>query len=324
MIFNPRQQFYRALFLRARHAARRFVTHRVNVRAREIGWRPIALRWRKRGKHLGNVIIRRAAGSIKFLSFPQSHFHFANYQIHRGSKNISRNSVLSTRVFDTRIIRELPEGKGEDSIRTSRVFLDNHFHRSSGDLNQSTRTSRDVQTPNWSNSKLTKADATQSQLQRPSKFLFSRPAVTGLRPFSTKADGASPFRTQSRVQQHWRLMPGAQSRNEQNSRTDDRAQTRRSALQFYRAEELFWRRVSKTTTEINECVRHLESIEPADRPSLRSTSNQPGAVDMARVMEQVAAMPITKLHPALIDRLANDVIRRVEQRVRIERERRGL
>jgi hypothetical protein len=33
---------------------------------------------------------------------------------------------------------------------------------------------------------------------------------------------------------------------------------------------------------------------------------------------------ITALDPALLDRLTDDVIRRVERRVRIERERRGV
>ncbi len=324
MISNARKQFYRALFLRARDAARRFVPHRVTVRAREISWRPIVLRWRKRGKHLRNGIIRRAATSTKFLFLPQSHFHFANYQIHRSSTNISPESVSSTRVFDTRIIREQPRAKGEDSIRTSSVLLDYRSQRSSGDLNPSTRTPRDLQTPHWSNSKSTRSDATQFQLPRPSRFLFSRPAITDLRPFSTKAEVTPTLSTPSRVQRYWRLPDGARSRTHENSRREDRAQTTRSAPQLYRTEELVWRHVSKTTTEINDRVRHLETIEPSERPSVRSASNQQTAVDVARMMEQVAATPITKLHPALIDRLANDVIRRVEQRVRIERERRGL
>jgi hypothetical protein len=40
--------------------------------------------------------------------------------------------------------------------------------------------------------------------------------------------------------------------------------------------------------------------------------------------EPAAALAATTLHPQVLDRLAEDVIRRVERRVRIERERRGL
>jgi len=53
-------------------------------------------------------------------------------------------------------------------------------------------------------------------------------------------------------------------------------------------------------------------------------SSEQTAVEIARAIEAVKATPVTKLDPALMDRLANDVIRRIEQRVRIERERRGL
>jgi hypothetical protein len=43
----------------------------------------------------------------------------------------------------------------------------------------------------------------------------------------------------------------------------------------------------------------------------------------ARVADGAAAR-ITDLDPRLLDRVTDDVIRRVERRVRIERERRGL
>jgi hypothetical protein len=36
------------------------------------------------------------------------------------------------------------------------------------------------------------------------------------------------------------------------------------------------------------------------------------------------AVRLASLDPALVDRLADDVIRRVERRLRIERERRGI
>jgi hypothetical protein len=47
-------------------------------------------------------------------------------------------------------------------------------------------------------------------------------------------------------------------------------------------------------------------------------------IDPAPRSDAATAGLVTKLDPALMDRLANDVIRRMEKRVRIERERRGL
>lgn len=52
---------------------------------------------------------------------------------------------------------------------------------------------------------------------------------------------------------------------------------------------------------------------------------EPGtAVETSLPAASAAATRITSLDPALVDRLTDDVIRRVERRVRIERERRGI
>jgi hypothetical protein len=48
------------------------------------------------------------------------------------------------------------------------------------------------------------------------------------------------------------------------------------------------------------------------------------ARDAAEVPVRSAAVRYADFEPGLIDRLTNDVIHRVERRVRIERERRGL
>jgi hypothetical protein len=45
---------------------------------------------------------------------------------------------------------------------------------------------------------------------------------------------------------------------------------------------------------------------------------------MAAGSARAARVQISDLDPRLVDRLTDDVIRRVERRVRIERERRGL
>jgi hypothetical protein len=127
---------------------------------------------------------------------------------------------------------------------------------------------------------------------------------------------------QSRVLQQWPLPVTARSRSQIDAVLPAPG---RKLLppQYSRTEELIWRRVAKTTTDITERVRHQEVLDSTERGS-GSVANQQTAVDVARAIEAAAAIPITKLDPALMDRLANDVIRRVEQRVRIERERRGL
>jgi len=310
-----------ALFLPARDAARRFVPPRVKVKGGGNGWRPIVLRWRKRGKHLANVIVQRAAAGAKFVSWPQFHFHFANYQTHRSSTNISRAPGSSTRVFDRRIIRdELRAG-----VCPASASQDHFVYRSTPSINsalQPAAKQRQFEYAFLSASTSRAAHSVASHLFAPRKYLFSRPAVSSVRPFKPK--DAAPQGRQLRIVHYLSPLLLARSRPKSESALPRVAERKVLLPQYHRTEELVWRRVSKSTTEITERVRHLESIISSDGPSSRAASNEQTAVEVARAVEAVRAMPVTKLDPALMDRLANDVIRRVEQRVRIERERRGL
>jgi hypothetical protein len=64
------------------------------------------------------------------------------------------------------------------------------------------------------------------------------------------------------------------------------------------------------------------SVWPGRLP--RSAPQPETAVETALPAASAPAARITALDPALVDRLTDDVIRRVERRVRIERERRGI
>ncbi len=320
MISEGGTQLYRALLLRARDAARRFVPRRVKGQAREIGWRPIVLRWAKRGKHLTRAILRHVTGPAKFVSSPQFHFRFASYQTKQSLTNVSRVRTTSTRVFGTRIVRD-EVGATVRPTNLSPERLANRSRRATNRAPQSTRELRRPETPFLRASKTTRAHPVSPPLIHPRKYLFSRPSISAARPLTAKKDVVTPI-SQSRII-HWTSSFAPRSRN-QSSGHSERARESTVLTQYQRTEELVWRRLSKTTTDITERVRHLESIVSSEQPSSRSASSQQSTVAVASAMEAVAAMPVTKLDPALMDRLANDVIRRVEQRVRIERERRGL
>jgi hypothetical protein len=308
------------LLLPARDAARRFVSCRVKVKRREIGWCPLVLRWRKRGKHLPSVIVHRGASSAKFLSLSHFHFHFANYQTHRSTTNILRIPGSSTRLFDTRIIRDDVRA----SVRKTRPSPDRFNYQSRRAIESAPQLSAMRRHfghafPSASTSRA--AYSVAPQVSAPRESLFSRPAVSFVRPISAKDNLLIP---QSRIVHYWSPLLLTRPRKNIDSGSP-RALERQALLpQYQRTEELVWRRVSKTTTELTERVQHLESIVTPDGPSSHVAPNQQPAVDIARAIEAVKEMPVTKLDPALVDSLANDVIRRVEQRVRIERERRGL
>jgi hypothetical protein len=93
---------------------------------------------------------------------------------------------------------------------------------------------------------------------------------------------------------------------------------------YSRTEELIWRRVVKTTSDIDELVRRQNVIDSSEPLLSHSSPTQSTQIDPAQTSDAATAGLVTKLDPALMDRLANDVIRRMEKRVRIERERRGL
>jgi hypothetical protein len=90
-----------------------------------------------------------------------------------------------------------------------------------------------------------------------------------------------------------------------------------------RPEEFVWRRVAHPPREVDEIASRQEFSDSYEPSSLRSFESQE-AVHVSPSVEQPAVQQIANLDPRVLDRLTDDVIRRVEQRIRIERERRGL
>lgn len=100
-------------------------------------------------------------------------------------------------------------------------------------------------------------------------------------------------------------------------------ESRRIRFPFDGPEELVLRRGPRPTSILAEEGGPVRS-EPLHAPSARSRPGQEAGSGAAPVLERAAAVPLARIDPALLDRLTDDVIRRVEQRTRIERHRRGL
>jgi hypothetical protein len=99
---------------------------------------------------------------------------------------------------------------------------------------------------------------------------------------------------------------------------------RPSHFQFGGPDELVWRRGRRPPIVVTESEPHQSRSEPFQGPTVRSSPGQEAALAVAPAIERAAVAQVTKLDPGLLDRLTDDVIRRVERRIRIERERRGL
>jgi len=75
---------------------------------------------------------------------------------------------------------------------------------------------------------------------------------------------------------------------------------------------------------VPEDGRHQEGSESFRGPSVHAIPSQEKAPAVLPTLDRAAALNLSKPDPGLLDRLTDNVIRRVEQRIRIERQRRGL
>jgi hypothetical protein len=128
---------------------------------------------------------------------------------------------------------------------------------------------------------------------------------------------------QTRSWQHWLQVVSLRS-PKTIDRVDAHARERQPVkFQFDRAEELVWRR-KLPAKRIDEVETELERPGNIRRSAGRSFTTAEEPVKATPHFARAEAAPVATLDPSVMDRLADDVIRRVEQRIRIERERRGL
>jgi hypothetical protein len=95
---------------------------------------------------------------------------------------------------------------------------------------------------------------------------------------------------------------------------------------FSSAPELVWRQGSEPKTTDSRGTASQEARIAGDAPMPAASAGRPAAVVHSIAESPVERRPtrLSDLEPSFVDRLADDVIRRVERRTRIERERRGL
>jgi hypothetical protein len=88
--------------------------------------------------------------------------------------------------------------------------------------------------------------------------------------------------------------------------------------------ELAWRRAAPTATPAAGDGADSDAPNAAQRAAARSFPTRETAPEPPAPASRPAPRRLTELDPALVDRLADDVIRRIEKRARIERDRRGF
>jgi hypothetical protein len=134
---------------------------------------------------------------------------------------------------------------------------------------------------------------------------------------------AQPFQSHSRIWHHWLQILRVRQPTLDYHLPHLSPRHNSPRVTFNEPEELVWRRTNRPATEDPNVEPHQVTADSFDRPAVRTFQSQEG-VDHSPMSERAAALQITQLDPSFVDRLTDDVIRRVEKRARIERQRRGL
>lgn len=102
-----------------------------------------------------------------------------------------------------------------------------------------------------------------------------------------------------------------------------RSVTRLAAWSGSEAPAIVWRAKPKPQSE---SAAPSEGVAPAAaQAAVKPVAPMPGAIEPARPLTaRSAAKPALQLDPVIAERLAQDVMRRIERKLRIGRERRGI
>jgi hypothetical protein len=362
MIYGRGKCLHKVLGLAAYKAARRFAARRLAVPGRRDAWRPMVLRWRLRRRPMRNVIVGRGAPHSQVSWFPQFHFHFASHPSERTRPNPGHgrspaaNSQPQRVVIDHRWTnvptttsllqldhasqpaREIYERHGSRAREHAPVIL---APQVSWPLNNAQSQEHFPVAPRiwWLSSTVRSQEHAPVTAKRrvawPSlaKQLCSWPTQRRhQRPFERtpgvrermRGEGQTQFlQTRSQILQHWNQVFSLQRPKLFDPVPELVAESKTSQFQYDRPEELRWRRGLRKPVSSDHDKRTEVSL-PDSRTPTRSQPGHEFAAGVAPLLERAAATQVTNLDPGVLDRLTDDVIRRVEQRLRIERQRRGL
>lgn len=322
MIYAAGKWLYGAFALVARDAARRFVGDRRSSSRRRSFWRPISLRWQRRRRHQVNLSAARSASRAPVVLFPQFHFHYATLRNDRTPRDRVPWPTAATRLAATRAVL-VNHGPSFHARALSPQPHPAHQAWRSFDAHQNSRRNIDAGLIGTLGS--AKMAGSHSITPNPVNRLRPRQLEQTAEPVRRgrwRKEQTPLLLTQSRSSQHW--LQVFHSRSLIAVPAPDRSQpSKASRIQLDRPEELVWRRVTRPTMEVAEAERRQELSDSVQRTALRTFQSQEATPKSAPI-ERSTAAHIIKLDPSFLDRLTDDVIRRVEKRAQIERQRRGL
>jgi hypothetical protein len=323
MKYGRGKWLYGTFLLVARDAARRFAFGHGGGKGRRGSWHPLILRWRRRRARQKELSTARAATSGSISWFPKFHFHYATYLSNRTWRDRASGSVPATGVSETRIVLDrlwkYVRGAGlpRQPQRTSRPLGPSH-------AGQGSRPKFDARLPSSTGSSqphVAHSTAPPAAGRPPGTPFGTLPHL--FRACTKSEERSQPFQTQTRIREHWRQIFRARLPAHGDRLPRLAPEPRAVRVKIDATEELVWRRAKRQPAEVIDVEHQQAAFDSFDRPAVRSFQSHE-VLNSSPSSERAALLPITKLDPSFVDQLTDDVIRRVEQRARIERQRRGL
>lgn len=319
----------RRMALRARSAAVCFARRGVEKGERRRAWMSATMRWRQRRTTAPPPPRgwQRGAAASTTIWVPSFHCHFgalAGDRVERPMPAASRpgvrthrpRTIVVHRQFETVRLGAAPTPFRREQ-RVSRVFA---IARSAAGKAHAVGV-----TPARSSSAVPAHELPSRGASRQHAMPLARPAAIARRTFAreperqpTRPDRRSHAREVPLAHRH-PATPGADAPHRHRGASP-------APPRLDRAPELVWRRAAPTAKLHVGDGAGFESAAPhsTSRPAARSLPPRETLPAPVAPASRPAPQQLTQLDPALVDRLADDVIRRIEKRARIERDRRGL
>lgn len=314
----------KAFRLAAIGADRRFASRRRSTNG-SCAWRPIILRWSRRRQSGVNVLQCRSVHRSVVSHYHQVHFHFVT--------NVGAHSQVKylPGVAPARVVRQASTPMAHQQKYLATLVLPPRQSR--GDSRSPVRgiisgarsamTWRDGVMSIPGTAKANSAEpilaepGARSQDERPDQLPEIHLAMTSKvqKRFS---------RTNSQIWQHRHQAFYIRKTGSRSSVTRTIPRTQSVRFEFERPEELVLRRVPQAPSNSVESVPDTVRSGNIGRAQPRAKLDHELAENVAPLAERAPAVQLTKIDPAILDRLAENVIDRVEKRIRIERQRRGL
>ena len=354
----------RAFAFAARDAARRLAPSRLKQQRRRNSWRSAVLRWRRRTTPVVNVASVQVVRPAVLGPFSQVHVHLTPHFSGRigNDRHATTASIHHTRLLLQHIgsgiravapVQQFPRTSNPCRAHAIRMTFQLRAHGwPSTVLAGSTPTAMD---PNafWTAARLKPLlvgcgvegfcakQATREPQQR-------RLEPTSMRHISLhvvrsrgrnwagyssqrelpKRDLPTPSLCAKELPRHYppRLATviAKQRGPEANPEQPRVYKSERVRSQLDAPETLVWRRGTRLPVAASETETYPKRTDSHRSQEGRALATQPKAPAVSPTTAQPPIVHPAKLDASLMDRLTDDVIRRVEQRIRIERQRRGL